>query len=159
MVRSRGAMKAIRTTPCRKVDPGRQGRPPRKRYGNSGGPSPYLDEGISIRVRARTLPPGTASLPGEGLIMSKEDLLEADGVVTALLPNLMARVLLDNGQEILATSSGRLRRNRIRLLVGDRVTVEMTPYDLSRGRVNFRHKQESSAASPPARSGPMRRRR
>jgi translation initiation factor IF-1 len=92
--------------------------------------------------------------------MSKEDLLEADGVVTALLPNLMARVLLDNGQEILATSSGRLRRTRIRLLVGDRVTVEMTPYDLSRGRVNFRHKDERSAASPPPiRSGPPRRRR
>jgi translation initiation factor IF-1 len=92
--------------------------------------------------------------------MSKEHLLEVDGVVTALLPNLMSRVLLDNGQEILATSSGRLRRNRIRLLVGDRVTVEMTPYDLSRGRVNFRHKdQRSAAAAPPVRSGPPRRRR
>jgi translation initiation factor IF-1 len=92
--------------------------------------------------------------------MSKEELLEVDGVVTALLPNLMSRVLLDNGQEILATNSGRLRRNRIRLLVGDRVTVEMTPYDLSRGRVNFRHKDERSAASAPVtRSGPPRRRR
>jgi translation initiation factor IF-1 len=92
--------------------------------------------------------------------MSKEDLLEVDGVVIALLPNLMSRVLLDNGQEILATSSGRLRRHRIRLLVGDRVTVEMTPYDLSRGRVNFRHKDQRSAASAPvAPSGPPRRRR
>ena len=93
--------------------------------------------------------------------MSKEDLLEVDGVVTALLPNLMSRVLLDNGQEILATSSGRLRRNRIRLLVGDRVRVEMTPYDLSRGRVNFRQKDaRSAAAAPPlARSGSPRRRR
>jgi translation initiation factor IF-1 len=92
--------------------------------------------------------------------MSKEDLLEVDGVVTALLPNLMSRVVLDNGQEILATSSGRLRRNRIRLLVGDRVRVEMTPYDLSRGRVNFRHKDERSAASAPlTRPGPPQRRR
>lgn len=91
--------------------------------------------------------------------MSKEDLLEAEGVVVALLPNLMARVLLDTGQEILATSSGRLRRNRIRLLVGDRVTVEMTPYDLSRGRVNFRHKNEPGASPPPARSAPAKRRR
>jgi translation initiation factor IF-1 len=81
--------------------------------------------------------------------MSKEELLEAEGVVTALLPNLMARVRLDTGQEILATSSGRLRRNRIRLLVGDRVTVEMTPYDLSRGRVNYRHKDQRSATSTP----------
>lgn len=92
--------------------------------------------------------------------MSKEHLLEVDGVVTALLPNLMSRVLLDNGQEILATSSGRLRRNRIRLLVGDRVTVEMTPYDLSRGRVNFRHKdQRSIAAAPSRRPGSGGRRR
>ena len=92
--------------------------------------------------------------------MAKEDLLEVDGVVTALLPNLMARVRLDSGQEILATSSGRLRRNRIRLLVGDRVTVEMTPYDLSRGRVNFRHKDQRSATTAPlARSRPPGRRR
>ncbi|MGH6943461.1 MAG: translation initiation factor IF-1 [Geminicoccaceae bacterium] len=81
--------------------------------------------------------------------MSKDELLEVDGVVTALLPNLMSRVLLDNGQEILAMSSGRLRRNRIRLLVGDRVTVEMTPYDLSKGRVNYRHKDERAPASAP----------
>jgi translation initiation factor IF-1 len=92
--------------------------------------------------------------------MSKEELLEVEGVVTALLPNLMSRVVLDNGQEILATSSGRLRRNRIRLLVGDRVTVEMTPYDLSKGRINYRHKDERAAASGPlTRSGPPQRRR
>jgi translation initiation factor IF-1 len=76
--------------------------------------------------------------------MGKEHLIELDGVVTALLPDLMSRVRLDNGQEILATSSGRLRRNRIRLLVGDRVTVELTPYDLTRGRVNYRHKDRPS---------------
>jgi translation initiation factor IF-1 len=92
--------------------------------------------------------------------MSKEDLLESDGVVTALLPNLMSRVLLDNGREILATSSGRLRRNRIRILVGDRVTVEMTPYDLSRGRINFRHKDERAGVfpPPPRRAASLRRR-
>jgi translation initiation factor IF-1 len=72
----------------------------------------------------------------------------------------MSRVVLDNGQEILATSSGRLRRNRIRLLVGDRVTVEMTPYDLSKGRINYRHKDERAAAArPPPRSGSPQRRR
>jgi translation initiation factor IF-1 len=91
--------------------------------------------------------------------MAKEELMEADGVVTALLPNLMSRVVLDNGQEILATSSGRLRRNRIRILVGDRVTVEMTPYDLSKGRINFRHKDERAAASPPLSRPPSMRRR
>jgi translation initiation factor IF-1 len=78
--------------------------------------------------------------------MPKEHLIEVDGVVTALLPDLMSRVRLDNGQEILATSSGRLRRNRIRLLVGDRVTVELTPYDLTRGRVNYRHKDRQSVS-------------
>jgi translation initiation factor IF-1 len=93
--------------------------------------------------------------------VSKEELLELDGVVFELLPDLMARVLLDNGQEILAFSSGRLRRNRIRLLVGDRVTVEISPYDLSKGRVNFRHKDERAApaARPPRRPAPVRRRR
>jgi translation initiation factor IF-1 len=91
--------------------------------------------------------------------MTKEELLEVEGVVIALLPNLMSRVVLDNGQEILATSSGRLRRNRIRLLVGDRVTVEMSPYDLSKGRVNYRHKDERATASPVTRSGPPQRRR
>jgi translation initiation factor IF-1 len=90
--------------------------------------------------------------------MSKEALLEADGVVMALLPNLMSRVLLDNGQEILAMSSGRLRRNHIRLLVGDRVTVEMTPYDLSKGRINYRHKDERAAMSRAAAQPASRRR-
>jgi len=93
--------------------------------------------------------------------VSKEELLEAQGVVTALLPNLMSRIMLDTGQEILATSSGRLRRNRIRLLVGDRVTVEMTLYDLTKGRVNFRHKDAAStapAASPPTPATPGRHR-
>ena len=91
--------------------------------------------------------------------MTKEEMLEVEGVMTALLPNLMSRVLLDNGQEILATSSGRLRRNRIRLLVGDRVTVEMSQYDLSKGRINYRHKDAGTAAAPPplTRSGPPRR--
>jgi len=93
--------------------------------------------------------------------MAKDELIEFDGVVTALLPDLMSRVVLDNGHEIIARSSGRLRRNRIRILVGDRVTVEMTPYDLSKGRINFRHKDERAPASsrPPARRPPTRRRR
>lgn len=92
--------------------------------------------------------------------MTKEDLLEVDGVVTELLPNLLSRVLLDNGQEVLARSAGRLRRNRIRILVGDRVTVEMTPYDLSKGRINFRHKDERPVPpSPPSRPMAVRRRR
>ena len=70
----------------------------------------------------------------------KEDLMSFEGVVSELLPNAMYRVKLDNGHIILAHSSGKMRKNRIRVLEGDRVTVEMTPYDLTKGRITFRHK-------------------
>lgn len=72
--------------------------------------------------------------------MSKEDIIEFTGVVTELLPNATFRVKLDNGHVILAHTSGRMRRNRIRVLAGDKVTIEMTPYDLTKGRVIFRQK-------------------
>jgi translation initiation factor IF-1 len=70
----------------------------------------------------------------------KEDLMTFEGVVSELLPNTMFRVKLDNGHIVLAHSSGKMRKNRIRVLEGDRVTVEMTPYDLTKGRIIFRHK-------------------
>lgn len=72
--------------------------------------------------------------------MAKEELLEFEGVVDELLPNAMFRVTLDNGHQVLAHTSGKMRKNRIRVLVGDRVNVEMTPYDLSKGRITFRQK-------------------
>lgn len=72
--------------------------------------------------------------------MAKEELLEFDGVVKEILPNAMFRVVLDNGHEIIAHTSGKMRKHRIRILLGDRVTVEMTPYDLTKGRVTHRHK-------------------
>ena len=72
--------------------------------------------------------------------MSKEDLLEFQGVVTELLPNAMFRVRLDNGHIVIAHTSGRMRKNRIRILMGDQVTIEMTPYDLTKGRITFREK-------------------
>ena len=72
--------------------------------------------------------------------MSKEDLIEFSGVVIELLPNAMFRVKLENDHVILAHTSGRMRKNRIRVLVGDTVTVEMTPYDLTKGRITFRQK-------------------
>ncbi|MBK67279.1 MAG: translation initiation factor IF-1 [Rickettsiales bacterium] len=72
--------------------------------------------------------------------MAKEDLLEFEGHVTEVLPNAMFRVKLENDHEIIAHSSGRMRKNRIRVLEGDRVTIEMTPYDLTKGRITFRHK-------------------
>jgi translation initiation factor IF-1 len=72
--------------------------------------------------------------------MSKEDLIEFSGTVTEILPNAMFRVKLDNDHVILAHTSGKMRKNRIRVLAGDRVNVEMTPYDLTKGRITFRFK-------------------
>ena len=72
--------------------------------------------------------------------MAKEELLEFPGVVTELLPNATFNVKLENDHEILAHSSGKMRKNRIRVLAGDKVTVEMTPYDLTKGRITFRWK-------------------
>lgn len=72
--------------------------------------------------------------------MTKEDLIEFAGIVTELLPNAMFRVKLENGHEVLAHTSGKMRKNRIRVLAGDKINVEMTPYDLTKGRITFRHK-------------------
>jgi len=72
--------------------------------------------------------------------MPKEGSIEFQGVVLELLPNAMFKVKLENGHEILAHSSGKMRKNRIRVLAGDKVTVEMTPYDLTKGRITFRWK-------------------
>ena len=72
--------------------------------------------------------------------MPKERLIEFQGVVLELLPNAMFKVKLENNHEILAHSSGKMRKNRIRVLAGDKVTVEMTPYDLTKGRITFRWK-------------------
>ena len=70
--------------------------------------------------------------------MSKQDLLEFKGKVMDLLPNAMFRVKLENGHTVTAHTAGKLRKNRIRVLQGDDVTVEMTPYDLTKGRIIFR---------------------
>ncbi len=72
--------------------------------------------------------------------MAREEAIQLEGVVSEVLPSAMFRVTLDNGHVVLATLGGNLRRFRIRVLAGDRVTVEVTPYDLSRGRITFRHK-------------------
>ncbi len=72
--------------------------------------------------------------------MPKEDVLEYEGVVSEILPNAMFKVKLENGHEILAHTAGRMRKHRIRILAGDKVTVEMSTYDLTKGRIIFRHK-------------------
>ncbi|KAF0810393.1 translation initiation factor IF-1 [Alcanivorax sp. S71-1-4] len=72
--------------------------------------------------------------------MAKEEQIELEGVVIDTLPNTMFRVKLDNGHEIIAHISGKMRKHYIRILTGDRVKVEMSPYDLSKGRITFRMK-------------------
>ena len=72
--------------------------------------------------------------------MSKADVIEVEGVVVEKLPNAMFKVELENGHQILAHISGKLRQNYIRILPGDKVTVEMSPYDLSKGRIIWRDK-------------------
>jgi translation initiation factor IF-1 len=89
--------------------------------------------------------------------VAKEEMLEFEGVVTDILPDARFRVRLDNDHEITAYTAGRMKKHRIRTLVGDRVTVEMTPYDLDKGRVVFRHKDERASA-PGAQRRNFRRR-
>ena len=70
--------------------------------------------------------------------MAKEELIEMMGVVNEVLPDTRFRVTLDNGHELIAYSAGKMRKNRIRVLVGDEVLVELTPYDLTKGRITYR---------------------
>lgn len=95
-----------------------------------------------LTPETRTLKPALASRALRAIhpAMTKEELLEFKGVVAEVLPNTMFRVKLENGHEMLAHASGSMRKNRIRVLAGDKVIVEMTPYDLSKGRIKFREK-------------------
>ncbi|HEV8400874.1 MAG TPA: translation initiation factor IF-1 [Gemmatimonadales bacterium] len=72
--------------------------------------------------------------------MAKEEAIEMEGTVSEVLPNTTFRVLLVNGHHVLATIAGKMRRFRIRVLAGDRVTLAVSPYDLTRGRITYRHK-------------------
>jgi translation initiation factor IF-1 len=72
--------------------------------------------------------------------MSKADLIELEGTVVEVMPNTLFKVRLENGHEIVAHVSGKMRQFNIRILEGDKVTVEMTPYDLTKGRITYRHK-------------------
>lgn len=78
--------------------------------------------------------------PGMEEKMSKEDVIEIEGVVVEKLPNAMFKVELENGHQVLAHISGKLRKNFIRILPGDTVTMEMSPYDLTKGRITWRDK-------------------
>ena len=77
--------------------------------------------------------------------MAKEDAIEVEGTVVEPLPNAMFRVELENGHRVLAHVSGKMRMNFIRILPGDRVKVELSPYDLTRGRITYRFKEDKSS--------------
>ena len=78
--------------------------------------------------------------------MAKEGTIDMEGVVNEVLPDTRFRVTLDNGHTLIAYLSGKMRKHRIRILAGDKVSLEMTPYDLSKGRITFRHKDERAPA-------------
>lgn len=87
--------------------------------------------------------------------MSKEDLIEMQGKVEEVLPDSRFRVTLENGHKLIAYSGGRMRKHRIRVLAGDRVSVEMSPYDLNKGRITFRHiENRVNSGAAPVRRGP-----
>src|SRR4029078_3970329 len=94
--------------------------------------------------------------------MAKEELIQFEGLVTEILPDARYRVQLDAGHEIVAYTAGKMKKNRIKTLAGDRVTIEMSPYDLEKGRLIFRHKDERPGGGAPRGAPPrgqFRRRR
>jgi translation initiation factor IF-1 len=90
--------------------------------------------------------------------MPKEDAIEIEGVVEEILPGAQFRVRIEGDRMVLVYTAGKMRKNRIRTAVGDRVTIEMTPYDLTRGRLVFRHRGDAPAVGGPVRQ-PYRPRR
>ncbi|HEY2627993.1 MAG TPA: translation initiation factor IF-1 [Usitatibacter sp.] len=78
--------------------------------------------------------------------MAKEEMIEMEGLVNEVLPDTRFRVTLDNGHPIIAYMAGKMRKHRIRILAGDKVSIELTPYDLTKGRITFRHKDEKAPA-------------
>jgi translation initiation factor IF-1 len=91
--------------------------------------------------------------------VAKEELIELTGMVDEVLPNDFCRVTLENGVSITAYTCGKMKMRRIRVLAGDRVTVEISPYDLTKGRINFRHKDASAPPPSTARPHYQQRRR
>jgi translation initiation factor IF-1 len=80
--------------------------------------------------------------------MAKEEHIEMNGIVSEVLPDCRFRVTLDNGHELVAYSAGKMRKHRIRILAGDKVSLELSPYDLSKGRITFRHLDSKGPVAP-----------
>jgi len=84
--------------------------------------------------------------------VAKEDVIEMEGTVQEVLPNTQFRVKLSNGADVLAYAAGKMRTRRIRIIAGDRVNLEISPYDLTRGRINYRHLDKPVGAPQPRRN-------
>lgn len=89
--------------------------------------------------------------------MAKEELIEMSGQIMEVLPDARYRVTLDNGHELVAYTGGKMRKFRIRILAGDKVTLEMSPYDLTKGRITFRHLEPRAGGAPRAPARQKRR--
>jgi len=89
--------------------------------------------------------------------LAKEAMIEMEGTVQEVLPNTQFRVRLTNGADVLAYAGGKMRKHRIRILAGDRVNLEMSPYDVTRGRINFRHLDSPPPSSSRPRFPPRRK--
>ena len=87
--------------------------------------------------------------------MAKEELIEMNGAVTEVLPDSRYRVTLDNGHQLIAYSGGKMRKHHIRILAGDKVSLELSPYDLTKGQITFRHLERRGP--PPVNNGAQRR--
>lgn len=83
--------------------------------------------------------------------LAKEELIEMNGVVDEILPDSRYRVTLENGHKLIAYTGGKMRKNHIRILAGDKVVLELSPYDINNGRITFRHIESKQAYSPPKR--------
>jgi translation initiation factor IF-1 len=104
----------------------------------------FLHEPPCAALPVGALPPG-------GFAMAKEEQIEMHGVVDEVLPDCRYRVTLDNGHALVAYSAGKMRKHHIRILAGDKVSLELSPYDLSKGRITFRHIENKRPAAPPKR--------
>jgi translation initiation factor IF-1 len=107
---------------------------------------------------AAAAPVGDRSGQEEDIDMTKEALIEMEGTVSEVLPDTRYRVTLENGHVVVAYVAGKMKKHRITILAGDRVSLELTPYDLTKGRINFRHKDANPAVRLPPRRPQYRRR-
>lgn len=99
----------------------------------------HIGNAMCKRQRALGSARMALSFDPRSLVLAKEELIEMDGTVDEVLPDSRFRVTLDNGHSMTAYSSGKMRKNHIRILAGDKVSLELSPYDLSKGRITFRH--------------------